>query len=139
MNHNRILFTFGMAALAAACNQPPKEDASPSSSAAASAVPPVTSVVAQNALSRVTEPSKVCMVNDQYMDQEQIPVAVDGKTYFGCCPMCKAKLEGQEAARTAVDPVSGARVDKATAVIARDASNKVYYFESEQTMRRFVL
>jgi YHS domain-containing protein len=79
------------------------------------------------------------MVNDQYMGKEQIPVVVGGKTYFGCCAMCKEKLEKNEAARMAVDPVSGARVDKATAVIGRDASNKVYYFENEQTMRRFTL
>ena len=106
--------------------------AAPSAAAAASAPP------APGALTRV-EASKVCMVNNQYMEVEQIPVSVAGKTYFGCCAMCKTKLENDEGVRNAVDPVSGARVDKATAVIGRDASNRVHYFESEATMRRFVL
>ena len=57
------------------------------------------------------------MVNDQFMEVEQIPVAVGDKTYFGCCAMCKSKLENNEGVRTAADPVSGARVDTATAVI----------------------
>jgi hypothetical protein len=26
-------------------------------------------------------------------DNEQIPVAVDGKMYYGCCQMCEAKLK----------------------------------------------
>ena len=143
-----------MAALVAACRQPSSETtstASPSASATASASSPVVAVApasataqapsaqAPSVLSRVSDPSKVCMVNNQYMEVEQIPVSVGGKTYFGCCAMCKEKLEKSDAARTALDPVSGARVDKATAVIGRDESNKVYYFESEATMRRFTL
>jgi YHS domain-containing protein len=142
MSFHRIAFTVCMAALAAACNQPPTDTAasSPSAPALASAPTPApTPAASKSVLSRVTEPSKVCMVNDQYMDKEQIPVAVGTKTYFGCCAMCKEKLEKSDAARTAIDPVSGARVDKATAVIGRDDSNKVYYFESEATMRRFTL
>lgn len=147
MSYDRIAFTLAMVALAAACSQPPTETTSsppptPSATVAparASAAPAAASAAPTSALTRVTEPSKVCMVNNQYMDTEQIPVSVGDKTYFGCCAMCKEKLEKSDAARTAIDPVSGARVDKATAVIARDVSNKVYYFESEQTMRRFTL
>src|SRR5262249_29502381 len=142
MSLHRIVFAFTITALATACRQAPSDDASTSTSSPvveAASVQPTTSAAARPALSRVTEASKVCMVNDQYMEKEQIPVTVGGKTYFGCCAMCKEKLEKNEAARMAVDPVSGARVDKANAVIARDASNKVYYFEIERTMRRFVL
>lgn len=79
------------------------------------------------------------MVNDRYMGSEQIPVTVDGRTYYGCCAGCKDKLQNQEAARTAVDPVTRRRVDKATAVIARTDTGKVMYFESAETLARFQL
>jgi len=88
------------------------------------------------ALTRV-EPSKVCMVNNQYMGQQQIPVALDGKTYFGCCPMCKGRLESDPTSRVANDPLSGKVVDKAVAVIAKNDSGRVYYFEDEQNLERF--
>ena len=83
---------------------------------------------------RQVEASKVCMVNDMAFDQDQIAVEVDGKTYYGCCPMCKDRLESDASLRTATDPVSGAEVDKATAVIGADADGNVYYFESEHNL-----
>lgn len=88
-------------------------------------------------LTRVAAASTVCMVNDRYMGKDQIPVTVGDKTYFGCCASCKEKLETSHAARTAVDPLTGAEVDKAVAVIARDASGKVLYFASEETFSRY--
>lgn len=90
----------------------------------------------QAALVRVAS-ENVCMVNDQDMEKPQIPVVVGGKTYFGCCAMCKEKLEKNASARTAVDPVSGKAVDKAGAVIARNEAGNVFYFESEETLRRY--
>ena len=77
------------------------------------------------------------MVNDQFMGKPQIPVQVEGRTYFGCCAMCKEKLEKQTAARTAQAPVTGEPVDKASAVIVKDANGKVLYFASEETLRRY--
>ena len=88
-------------------------------------------------MSRVADASQVCMVNDQFMGKPQIPVQVEGRTYFGCCAMCKEKLEKQPAARTAKDPVTGEPVDKAKAVIVKDGDGKVLYFASEDTLRRF--
>ena len=88
-------------------------------------------------LLRVADSSQVCMVNNQFMGVSQIPVVVQGRTYFGCCPDCKAKLETQPALRTAVDPVTGEPVDKATAVIVQDGSGKVFYFASEDTLHRY--
>ena len=85
------------------------------------------------ALTRVSDPSTVCMVNDQFMGAAQIPVQVEGKTYYGCCKMCEARLGKDPEARTARDPISQKDVDKATAVIGKDASGKVLYFESEET------
>ena len=77
------------------------------------------------------------MVNDAYMGRPQIPVEVEGRTYFGCCPGCQLKLETNPQMRTARDPVTGEPVDKAKAVIAKDSIGKIYYFASEDTLRRF--
>jgi YHS domain-containing protein len=81
--------------------------------------------------------TKVCMVNDHFMAAAQIPVAVEGKTYYGCCPMCERRLREQPDSRFGIDPVSKKRVDKAGAVIGKLESGKVLYFESEQTFRAY--
>jgi YHS domain-containing protein len=88
------------------------------------------------ALTRV-EPSLVCMINNQFMDKPQIPVEVEGTTYYGCCEMCKTKLVSDPASRSATDPVSGATVDKARAVIGKNASGAVFYFENEQNLAAY--
>jgi len=79
----------------------------------------------------------VCFVTKHRFDKEQSPVAVEGKTYYGCCDMCKAKLKEDAAQRCDVDPVSGAKVDKATAVIGADAKGNVYFFENEANLNKF--
>jgi YHS domain-containing protein len=91
---------------------------------------------AKSGLKRV-EAKKVCMVNDQLFEKDQIPVAFEGKTYYGCCEMCKERLAKDAAARTAVDPVTGRKVDKATAVIVAPPQGKVLYFESEKTLAEY--
>lgn len=83
------------------------------------------------------EAKKVCMVNNQVFDKDQIPVPVDGKTYYGCCEMCKERLSKDASLRSAVDPVSGKPVDKATAVIGALPDGKVLYFESETTFGQY--
>ncbi|HVV83382.1 MAG TPA: hypothetical protein VHE35_09895 [Kofleriaceae bacterium] len=88
-------------------------------------------------LTRIDDRSLVCMVNDAYMGKAQIPVVVDGKTYFGCCAMCKQRLANEAETRSATDPVTGERVDKATALLARDADGHVLYFASEQNLRGY--
>lgn len=95
--------------------------------AAASPAGPVTRV----------ETKKVCMVNDALFQKDQIPVEVEGKTYYGCCQMCKAKLAEDATVRSAVDPVTGAKVDKATAVPGALADGSVLYFESEETLAEY--
>lgn len=92
---------------------------------------------ATTSLTRIADPSTVCMVNDQHMGVPQIPVQVEGKTYYGCCQMCEAKLKQNEQARLGTDPVTKNAVDKATAVLAMDAKGKVMYFESEASMRSY--
>jgi YHS domain-containing protein len=91
---------------------------------------------AKPALKRV-ETKKVCMVNNAVFEKDQIPVQVSGKTYYGCCEMCKERLAKDAAARTATDPVTGKTVDKATAVIAAKPDGTVLYFESEKTLEQY--
>jgi len=79
----------------------------------------------------------VCMINNQLFEKEQIPVVVNGKTYYGCCHMCEVTLKNDKSSREAIDPISGKTVDKATAVIGAEPSNDVHYFENEENMRKF--
>ena len=109
--------------------------------AAAGQVPAATSTAAKPGaaatVSRVPAVNLVCMVNDRFMGVKQIPVEVEGRTYYGCCPMCKARLAEDKSVREAVDPVSGKTVDKATAVVGRRADGSVLYFETAATLARY--
>ncbi|HKP64198.1 MAG TPA: hypothetical protein VJV78_45995 [Polyangiales bacterium] len=109
------------------------------SSAAAPTAPREETPVVAAAPAKITraEPSLVCMVNNQYMGKAQIPVVVEGKTYFGCCEMCKSRLANDPTSRAATDPVSGASVDKAAAVIGRDPSGAVQYFENAKNLELY--
>jgi YHS domain-containing protein len=109
-------------------------------------------LLSMTALAAVEEPSNdavtpalvqvetkyVCMINDQRFGKVQIPIEVEGRTYYGCCEMCKERLRGDESSRTAVDPVSGKKVDKATAVIGATPDGTVFYFETLENMKRYV-
>ncbi len=83
------------------------------------------------------EPKTVCMVNEHAMGKDQIPVEVDGKTYYGCCEMCKKALAENADKRVATDPVTGKQVDKATAVIAAQEDGRVWYFENDETLSKY--
>lgn len=80
------------------------------------------------------EPKYVCMINNQLFAKEQIPVVIDEKTYYGCCEMCEGKLKADPESRTAIDPVSGNKVDKATAITGAAPDGKVYYFEKLENL-----
>jgi YHS domain-containing protein len=143
MNLAKSLVT-ALALIAAACTRGENADPSPSTREqpahttpqAPSAPAPMASAPVA-ALTEVTDPSQVCMVNNQYMGRPQIPTTVEGKTYYGCCPMCKGRLEKESSARTAKDPVSGRDVDKAVAVIGKQENGDVLYFESRQTLAAY--
>ena len=79
----------------------------------------------------------VCMITNQEFVKEQIPVEVEGKTYYGCCEMCKAKIKNNPQSRVAVDPISGNQVDKAEAVIGAAPDGSIFYFESEENLSQF--
>lgn len=81
------------------------------------------------------EAKYVCMINNQRFEKEQIPIKVAAQTYYGCCEMCKEKLRKDAKSRFALDPVSGKKVDKASARIGVDTQGKVYYFESEENLK----
>lgn len=83
------------------------------------------------------ETKYVCMINNQRFDKAQIPVQVSGKTYYGCCEMCKETLRNKPASRMATDPVSKKKVDKAKAVIGADSDGKVFYFENQENLKKF--
>jgi YHS domain-containing protein len=96
----------------------------------------MTTTADAGSLQRVA-PDRVCMVNNTAHSAPQIPVVVDGKTYFGCCEMCKGRLASDPQSRTAVDPTSGKTVDKATAVIGATPQGKVMYFESAASLEEY--
>ncbi len=123
-----LFFALGVAA----CSN----DSSPASQSPSSSSTQVAAVLPAG-MTRVSDPSQVCMVNNQFMGKPQIPIAVEGRTYYGCCAMCKDRLGNEPGARTAQDPVTGETVDKASAVIIQDATGKVKYFASEETLGRY--
>ena len=71
---------------------------------------------------RRVEAQHVCMSNDAFFEGDQVQVTIDNKNYYGCCNMCKDRLVSNPAMRNALDPVTGIKVDKATAVIGVDLS-----------------
>ena len=62
-------------------------------------------IASADSVLEVVEAEYVCMVNDAAYDKEQVRVDVEGKTYYGCCEMCKARLENNEQLRVGIDPV----------------------------------
>jgi YHS domain-containing protein len=83
---------------------------------------------------------KVCMVNDRFMGVKQIPIDVDGTTYYGCCQGCVEKLQKNiDDVRFGNNPLNKTKVDKASAVIVQDKSNgSVFYFASKEDAQDFV-
>jgi YHS domain-containing protein len=133
-----LVVSFLLAASACGTEAPPA--AAPADQAAAHAhtsPPAVAPAPSAAALTRVEDPSLVCMVNNQLMAKPQIPVEVNGLTYYGCCAMCKERLATDVAAREARDPVTGETVDKAKAVMASDADGVIYYFARTDTLNRY--
>ncbi len=92
------------------------------------------------ALEAQVKNSNVCMMNDQYMGSDQIPVLVEGKTYYGCCKGCAANLERNVALRSAQDPYSGEQVNKVDAfiVLQPGSTKNVLYFKSEKNYKNWL-
>jgi YHS domain-containing protein len=88
-------------------------------------------------LTRVEDNSFVCMSTDKVFKRSLLRVEVENLSYYVHCPGCKHKIENEASNRTAVDPISGAEVDKAGAIIGSTPSRKVYYFESIDNFTAF--
>jgi hypothetical protein len=87
--------------------------------------------------------SLVCFVNNKFMGIDQIPVEVDSKTYYGCCPDCVVKIkQNLNDVRFALDPLTETKVDKALAYIVLDpkgnGNQDVLYFETEQNHLNYI-
>ncbi|MBL4939622.1 MAG: hypothetical protein JKY16_04990 [Lutibacter sp.] len=83
--------------------------------------------------------SFVCYVTNRYMGTEQIPVEVDGKSYYGCCEGCIGNLKNNRKTRYAIDPLTGEEVDKALAYIVLNprGGGEVLYFKSKKKYLNF--
>ncbi|MGV8813521.1 MAG: hypothetical protein ACOH2D_05355 [Gelidibacter sp.] len=81
----------------------------------------------------------VCMVNNAYMGKPQMPVPVNGKTYYGCCQMCVGQLNDDETARMGKDLFTGKSVDKTEAyIVLMDKDGRVDYFESKENYINYI-
>ena len=130
------VFALMLSALAGCASSPSDVSLSASAGAKAGQPPQQQQTQGESAL-QVVDAKYVCMINNQRFNKVQIPVEVEGRTYYGCCEMCKGRLGGDPKSRVAVDPVSGKEVDKAKAVIGVDADGAAYYFESAENLKRF--
>ncbi len=83
--------------------------------------------------------SQVCMINNRFMNSEQIAVPLNNKTYYGCCEGCVKALKDDSATHYISDPLSGEQVDKAIAFIIGKPGSKedVLYFKSEANARAY--
>ena len=98
---------------------------------------------AQNAQEKIPngklQSSFVCYVNNNYMGKEQIPVEVEGKTYYGCCMGCVGNLKKNRKVRYAQDPLTNEEVDKSTAfiVLKSDTGAAVQYFANAENYAKY--
>ncbi len=83
--------------------------------------------------------SQVCMVNNRFMNSEQIAVPLNGKTYYGCCEGCVKMLKEEFSSHLTSDPLSGEEVDKAIAFIigSPGTNGDVLYFKSEINAKEY--
>lgn len=88
----------------------------------------------------VLDPTMVCMVNNSYKGSEMIPVSIGDRTYYGRCVSCEKKLKNRSDLYYANDPLTGEKVDKATAVITYDPVRypAVLYFGSLHNAEEFL-
>ncbi|MBO9592914.1 MAG: hypothetical protein J7599_08385 [Niabella sp.] len=127
-----------MALSLAACNSTSEKQETTITSPATAAVQDLPQPVTTHYKKGDAVPSHlVCMVNDAFMNKEQIAVPFNGKTYYGCCEMCKNRIPKDAAVRKATDPATGKVVDKASAYIVITGNNgEVSYFESADTYKK---
>jgi YHS domain-containing protein len=87
---------------------------------------------------QAVDPSLVCMATDQVPGKPMIPIEINGKTYYGCCPKCNKRLRTDKRARTTADPMTGEPVDKASAFIIEAPVGMALYFKSAETAKKYL-
>jgi len=124
---------------AAACTSggPQPGAASAPLGATAEAAPAAAALSTAGSLTLIPDANQVCMVNNQFMGRDQIPMQFEDRTYYGCCAGCVTRIQSDPSVRVATDPVTGHQVDKATAVMAQDSEGNVQYFESQGSFAQF--
>lgn len=86
---------------------------------------------------RLADRSRVCMLQDTVQAQAGLEYQYQGKKYYLCCGGCLTAFKaGAEQYSTAVDPVTGVKVDKATAPIYTHRGH-AYFFASEESLSSF--
>lgn len=86
---------------------------------------------------RLADRTRVCMLQDTVQAQAGLEYEYQGKKYYLCCGGCLAAFRANaEHYSTAVDPVTGVRVDKATAPIYAYQGH-AYFFASERSLAKF--
>ena len=84
--------------------------------------------------------SQVCMINNRFMNSEQIAVPLNHKIYYGCCEGCVKALNEDSTSHYTSDPLSGEKVDKAIFIIGKPGSKEdVLYFKNEKNAREYFL
>lgn len=74
------------------------------------------------------------------MGVKQIPIDVNGTSYFGCCQGCVEKIQKNiDDVRFGSNPLNNRKVDKASAIIVQDKNTgSVFYFDSKEDAKKFV-
>lgn len=98
--------------------------------------------VLENLMNQEIPFKEVCVVSNEIKFEELEPVIIENKTYWVCCPKCKAKLiRNSNTIRFAFDPYLKVKLNKADAIIIQnpEKKGKVLYFKSKYNYTKFNL
>jgi len=85
----------------------------------------------------VSDRARVCNMQDTVQSDPGIERQYLGQTYHFCCEGCASSFDGDPKKYAfATDPVSGAQVDKATALMFA-VKNHLYYFATAKSRDTF--
>ncbi|MBI1781688.1 MAG: TRASH domain-containing protein [Sphingobacteriales bacterium] len=131
-NYSSTIFALFMVALFS-CNNSSNNIASKKSIVATSAI-----IFSDTAITKLLN-KQVCMINNRFMNSDQIAVPIENKTYYGCCEGCVKALNEDSTTHYTTDPLSGEQVDKAIAFIIGKPGSKedVLYFKTETNAREY--
>src|SRR4030095_2285758 len=97
----------------------------------------LSSVSVLAASGNVDKKEYVCMMQDMVLGKPGIPIQYEGKTYYGCCEMCKEKIKNEpQRYIKAIDPVSQKPVDRPSSFIY-SVDGSAYYSTSDANRKTF--